>query len=437
MKGIVVHYLLPRSILCLIICIIVGCGGYSASTQKSRQALLRGNAQAAIQSLNAQIDENSKSSEQLLLALERSIALLQVGDHQGAARDLRKADEGLELLDYTKANLKELAVYLYSDDSAPYRPPPFEKAMINLFGVINYLALAEWSSARVESRRLEVLSSFWQGELDQSHHQELVHVKKLIHWMNAFTYMVNGDLDLAKKEAERGHFALPLVPQKPLGKKYSPVLIISSSGMVPHKRAQRLALGRALLYIGPHHSWSRAERAKLARIQAKGLMKWLNFPSLAPSVSGGSESCLLNNQDVSPLLSISLSQLVQKDFKRSSPLFMVAAISRLLSRVALGALGEEIGKKVKGSAVGLLVGLITEGSLAIADTPDTRSWTTLPDQVKLYWFWLPPGDHRIKLDNSRYHGQVNLRVKGDGHPLVLTFPRPNSSSSSAMTQNFQ
>ena len=189
--------------------------------------------------------------------------------------------------------------------------------------------------------------------------------------------------------------------------------------MVPHKKAQRLALGRALLYIGPHHSWSRAERAKLARIQAKGLMKWLNFPSLSSSFPGGVESCSLNAQQVNPLLHLSLSQLVRKDFERASPQLMIAAITRLLSRVALGALGEELGKRAKGGAVGLLLGLITEGSLAIADTPDTRSWSNLPDQIKLYWFWLPPGEHSIRIDNASYHGQMRLQVKGDGHPLVL------------------
>ena len=101
---------------------LINCGGYSASTQKSRQALLRGNAQEAINRLNTQIDEDSKSSEQLF-ALERGIARLQIGEHQGASQDLGRADDGLELLDYTKANLEELAVYLYSDSSAPYRTP--------------------------------------------------------------------------------------------------------------------------------------------------------------------------------------------------------------------------------------------------------------------------------------------------------------------------
>ena len=166
----------------------MNCGGYSASTQKSRQALLRGHAQEAIEYLNEQIDEDSQSSEQLLLALERSMARLQAGQHKEANHDLRRADDGLELLDYTKANLQELGVYLYSDDTAPYRPPPFEKAMINLFNMINYLAQAQWSSARVEARRLAVLNSFWQGELDQQYQAELAQVKKLIHWMNAFTY---------------------------------------------------------------------------------------------------------------------------------------------------------------------------------------------------------------------------------------------------------
>jgi hypothetical protein len=420
---------MPQSIqsdflILLLLCstLSVGCGSYSDSTQRSRLALLRGDSTLAVSVLNQTLEHQPENSEHLLLLLERGIALQQSEEYQASTLDLQRADEGLEVIDYTKTPIKDLGTYLYSDDSSPYRPPPFEKAMINVFNMINYLALKEWSKAKVEVRRLAVLESFWDEALEEAAKIELNHLRQLIHWMSAFTYIATGDSSLALKEAERGGFQLPSAPQRPVGQKYSPVLIVSSSGMVPHKVAQRIPLGRALLLIGPHHTWDQQQRAKLARVQAKGLMKWLNFPSLSSSASGGRQRFMINQTNIPPVLRISLSQLVRSSFNKVQPLLIVAAITRLLTRAVVGEVTEALGKRGRNHAVGFLLGLVAEGSLAVADTPDTRSWSNLPDQLQLYWLWLPPGQHTLSAEHDTYRWQKVLEVNGDGTPFVLNFP---------------
>ena len=416
-------------ILTLIICSLSGCGSYSQSTQHSRVALLQGRADLAVAELNTQLEVERGAESELLLILERALALQQNGEYRGSSKDLIRADSELEMIDYTKTPLKDLGVYLYSDDSSPYRPSPFEKAMVNVLNIVNFLMLNEWSRAKVEARRLGVLESYWGENLSKESRQNLGQLKRFVHWLKAFTFIATGSPTLAHKEAKLGGFQLPSVPERSPGAKYSPVIVISASGMVPHKVAQRLPLGRALLYIGPHPHWSARERQALARIQAKGLVKWLNFPTLSNGVEGRTASIRVNQLQASPTAQVDLTRLAERAYEDAKPLLITAAITRLISRALVGGITESLVKKKSNGAVGLLVGLIAEGAMASADTPDTRSWTTLPAQLDLYWLWLPPGTHQLRLVNGAHPWQTQVTVSGDGRPITFNVPLSRSMAS--------
>ena len=79
-------------ILTLIICSLSGCGSYSQSTQHSRVALLQGRADLAVAELNTQLEVERGSESELLLILERALALQQNGEYHGSSKDLIRAD---------------------------------------------------------------------------------------------------------------------------------------------------------------------------------------------------------------------------------------------------------------------------------------------------------------------------------------------------------
>ena len=47
--------------------------------------------------------------------------------------------------------------------------------------------------------------------------------------------------------------------------------------------------------------------------------------------------------------------------------------------------------------LGWLVGLGAEAAMSAADTPDTRSWTTLPEHIRLSRIKLPQGMHKAEI----------------------------------------
>jgi len=56
---------------------------------------------------------------------------------------------------YTKSISKEVASFLISDNTVPYRGEDFERAMVNLFMALNYVGLGKWEDAVVEGRKVD------------------------------------------------------------------------------------------------------------------------------------------------------------------------------------------------------------------------------------------------------------------------------------------
>jgi hypothetical protein len=56
---------------------------------------------------------------------------------------------------YTKSISKQVASFLISDNTVPYRGEDFERAMVNLFMALNYVGLGKWEDAVVEGRKVD------------------------------------------------------------------------------------------------------------------------------------------------------------------------------------------------------------------------------------------------------------------------------------------
>ena len=414
--------------LILLTVILGACSSYSEKISHGRESMRRGQADEAVALLSEQLDENDQG-EKTLLTLERGIALQHAGRFQASTVDFQTADQELEVLDYTSMPVDEAAKYLYSDDSAPYRPPLFEKGGLNLFNAINYIVLKDWSGAKVELRRFEVLLDYWKDK--EVSRRQLDRLTDLKRWLGAFVYTALRSRTEAEKEAARMGVTLPDVPDRPDGERYSPVLIIAHEGQVPHKKPVRFPIGQALLYLGPGHGLSPAQRKQLAVIQAKGLVKWVNFPVLSKTREVVS-ALTVDQRPTQPTLKVHFASMAQSAYEEAKGSMMLAAISRLITRAVVGEVSQRAVAKGTNGLIGLLVGLISEGAMVAADTPDTRSWSMLPAQLKLYWLWLPPGRHDLAYRAERGGWSTSLKITGDGHPIVYCLSPSGSYGGSSI-----
>jgi len=100
---------------------------------------------------------------------------------------------------------------------------------------------------------------------------------------------------------------------------------------------------------------------------------------------------------------------------------MAAALTRAVARVVVGKAIEGLAntsdkKEVK--AVGFLLSIFAQAALSAADTPDTRSWETLPARLGIARVRVVPGEHRVVLDARGHRREGTVRIAAGGWGAV-------------------
>ncbi|HEX4353971.1 MAG TPA: hypothetical protein VHZ95_13675, partial [Polyangiales bacterium] len=192
------------------------------------------------------------------------------------------------------------------------------------------------------------------------------------------------------------------------------LLIVVGYGRVPAKRSLRLPIGLALTLASGDLSPESAARANA--LAAQGLVTWLNMPTLPkPTRSYVPPTFRLDQRDVplEPMLAVDTEAV--NAWQRTKGKMIASAITRLITRVVAG----EVARRAAGGGVlGLLASLGTQGTLTATDTPDTRSWSTLPARIAVGRIRVSPGQHTIELTADGEGKQQTINVAKGGWAVV-------------------
>lgn len=144
-----------------------GCAGYAGQVENMRTALRAGDKNGALNSINEALDLKESDhypleveSETSLLLLERASVKQSNSMFKESAIDFRIADQNIELLDVKNNTVGEISKWIFSGDSGIYRAPPHELLLLNTLNMLNYLALGDLESARVEARRFDLMQQY-------------------------------------------------------------------------------------------------------------------------------------------------------------------------------------------------------------------------------------------------------------------------------------
>ena len=189
------------------------------------------------------------------------------------------------------------------------------------------------------------------------------------------------------------------------------IVVVVGYGRVPHKVAVRLPIGLALTYFSG--ALSPGDVATANKLAAQGLVTWINYPSLAPDQgSYDSPTMVIDQRSRSMDMAVDVSHEVRKAWKAIEGGIIVSAITRLVSRYAVGA-GIQAGFG-KDSILGVIASIGAQATLTALDTPDTRSWETLPARVAVARLRVPAGRHTVRLSaRGVSRDQVVDVAKGD------------------------
>ncbi len=432
---------------------LAGCGGYADTSQAFRTALTTGRVTPALDRVNEALGveraeelPSQPDADTPLLLLERATILQALGRPKLSARDFQAADKTLEVLDLTSDTAGDIGKYLFSDDATLYKAPPHEKLLLNTVNLLNYLVMGDASGAKVEARRFTVNRKWLQDD------EQGRGMLALGSYLAGFAFEAAGEagpalrhygdahdagaipgmLDAARRLATRSgesdqRLKLGELPvEAPDDSAEAELLVVVQTGMAPYKVPKRLPIGAAVVAAsrprrGARLSSKDRERANV--FAAKGVLKWVNYPALRRVKRIGRRPIHIEADGgaLEAGIALEVEDKVIAQHEEVEGTIIAASITRLISRAVAGQATQAITEKASGNGLaGLLVGLAVEGALTAADTPDTRSWVTLPARFHVARARLAAGKHTIAV---RYRGQVR-RTEVDLKPggwAVLNF----------------
>ncbi len=432
---------------------LAGCGGHEARTLKMRTALDAGNAKSAIAAVNEELDVKDAKElpkdikgDNAILVLDRASIQQGVAEFPLSKRDFEAADKSIDMLDLARNAGDSIGEYVFSGSSGRYQAPPYEKLMINTLNMLNYLETRDLNGARIEARRLSVIQKYYRDNLEQKDNPVL----GLGSMLAGFTFEKSGEIDEAlryydeslaftgfgtlsdtvRRIAPRGQYRSPrikaLLAEGEKDAKAAPgaadagddtgeVLFVVGYGRVAHKIANRIPIGLALTYfagsINPH------DAAAANTLAAQGLVTWINFPSLAPGRGKWDiPACRLDGEYVQLEEAVDVDRQVREEWKKIEGKIIVSAITRLIARAAVGqGIQTAAGRD---NVIGILASLGAQATLTALDTPDTRSWETLPARIAVARVRLPVGRHRVLVDARGWQRSQELVVEKNGWQVV-------------------
>jgi hypothetical protein len=424
-----------------------GCAGHEDRTKTALFALDRGAPRAALAALNVELRVGSEEEQpalkgdDALLLLDRATVLQSVDRFALSARDFGVADKAIDMLDMSRTGADDLGKYLFSDSVGPYKAPPYEKLLLNTLNMLNYLAERDLAGAKVEARRLAVMQKFVREHEDDSG------LVGLGSYLSGFAFEKAGDGGealafyedalryagyrtlrdplrtlTAGKPRSRGVDALvqgsPLAPPSETGE--AEIVVVVGFGRVPQKVPVRVPIGLALtMSAGLIAAGDAAQANALA---AKGLVTWVNYPALRPGQGGYAiPSYFLDEQPQMLEEAVDVEAHVVESWHKKEPTVVTAAITRMVARLVAGEIAQGVTEAAGGrnaGALGLLAGLATTATMAAFDTPDTRSWSTLPARIAIARRRVPAGRHLVRVGARGAEKTVPLDLPAGGWAVV-------------------
>lgn len=431
--------------------LLVACGtpGVSLKYYEDLDRLLDSQRyQEAIQFAERQRKLYGEKSE-LLYLMDMAMLKTLAGDADEANALIDAAEELIESL-YTKSLTREAASFLTSDASLPYEGEDFEKVFLNVLAAINYAMLGMPDEAAVEARRADVkltemarvrggktaypedgfvrflMGLVYEdaGEINDAwvsyaraieayeKHGFGVEVPRTLLWRAS---VVAASLGFREElSALRKKFG-QAIPQNPLQwKGLGRVVVVEFAGKVPTKVEQRLeiTLGQGLVFVQGMTVTSQEEQQVSAALSAaKSLAAETNIVIAYPE--------MVAQPPASPPVTIHISSPTEAAFRVSAErvqnLVEIApvclkermgrvwaktiarAVVKYLIAYAAGKAGEAAGGKKHGWLTGFLARGITAATLQASEHADTRSWGTLPGEVRLAVLALSPGEYTLTI----------------------------------------
>jgi len=381
--------------------ILISCATYSQYAHSLRDGLVAGNPQASL----AIAEKHDPEQKEVVDSLEKGMLRRMNNDYSGSNQIFEVAKQEIEKL-YGISVTENLASVTINDTLRGYEGDRFEQLLLHAYMAMNYIQLGQLDEARVEMLQANVKMMEW-GEAPEEdaflRYLEGIIYENLKENDNALisyrkAYAVykergGGQYPVAplvlKKDllrllsieglnsefkSTRKEFALssykPVKPDKHFGE----VIIIINNGLAPIK-------SEAVIPIFSTEVEQNLRVAFPVYRDRKGVL-------YAPDIRVNNKNFEVEEvEDVDALARYALEQQM--------PAIMARATARAVVKYNAQQTPES----------GSLASLLLTVTNMVTERADTRSWTTLPQEIQLQRIRLPVGEHQLSIQMKNVAGR--------------------------------
>lgn len=412
-----------------VLLLLAGCSsGPSGKSKQSVNTLLAEQNFAGAEQFIDKIKENEYKKKNLVLFyLDKGLVQHHAGRFKESDESFDTAEKRMEEL-YTKSVSQAAGMFVLNDNTVDYSGEPYERALTNVFRALNYVFLNQFDDALVESRKVE---QFLQELNDKLGGKKVYRDDAFAHYLCALLYADQGKKDdarISKDAADQAYgwyakdYNTP-APQFDLpkgGGDHGELVFIHYNGVAPRKfsRTFQIAWGEAIALAKQSDDEDKQKFENGLRAGILGKAITVAFPEYKqdPFRITASEVSVDDGKDASPTIVMEdISAIATKTLADRVNLIRARAIARATVKFVLAEQVAKAGDKGCDKAPGGYLAQkackmashgLAHGVAAATEVADTRSWTTLPSQIRMARLKLAPGKHDLTVSFKDKTGAV-------------------------------
>ncbi len=406
------------TLIIIALCLLSACTGPSLRYKKN-----------ILESMNegsfdktASIVEKNKSKQYgnknaVLYYLDLSTAQSSAYDNQASKQSLTSALEITDNLS-VKSVSASLGTLIINDNTVPYNPPVYEQALMHFFLAMDYLYGPYPEDSLVEANR----AVFLLDNNREKQTKDLYNDDAFVQYFSSMIFEDNGKLSdarIARINAENAYKkqseSRAQMPQVYLPENYQNLgeaVIFHYNGKAPVKISKSLMLAWDDIWfaVDDNSDLNGVGNDVIDAVYAGAYGKSVtismpeykdvdyHIKSSAVSADGGP----LKNTTLVSDISFAAKQTLKQNM---SAIYMRTA-TRAVTKYILSVQAKHIAQKNGGDTMGTVVGSLFSILSNISEKADTRSWFTLPAEIRMANLFLTPGVHDIKLVLFNADGQA-------------------------------
>ena len=352
----------------------------------------------------------AKRKPTLIDLMDQGLILNLLKKHEESNEIFEEAERKIEEL-VTKSLSREFGTYLVNDLTQAYSGEEFERIYVHIMMAFNYLALGKLESALVEVRKidheLQVYSDYYQGKNTFKDYA-------FAHYLSGLIHEAGGEFNDAfisyrkayySYEEYSGYFGIEipeslktdlLYTSLDLGfyeeyEKFSQKFSMKMSKEDVKKRRQSKEI---ILFVALGKVAHKVERY-WGIDTAGGTVLKIAYPEFVPTpyvvhnVKRDQQRHYLESFLVDDVSAVAIRTLQDR-----ISFIKAKAIARALAKASAStAAGIAVAKETNSPGWGYLTAFFTNLLLSYTERADTRSWLTLPEQIRLFRITVDPSDN--------------------------------------------